>query len=76
MNISTLIICQGDSGGPVVIPVVTEKQKLDKLDEKDLYHLSLGERTIHYNLTKAEVMDNIVRDPILIGVTRYLTEKT
>ena len=71
MNICTYFnYFQGDSGGPVVIPVVTEKQKLDKLDEKDLYHLGQGERTIHYNLTEAEVLDNIVRDPILIGVTR------
>ena len=50
--------------------MVIEKQKLDKLDEKDLHHLGRHGRTINYNLTEAELMANIVRDPILIGVTR------
>lgn len=61
-------VCGGDSGGPVFIPVVVENQDLD-LTEQDLIHLSENDRT-KSNLSEAEIMANIVKDPILIGVTR------
>ena len=58
---------QGDSGGPVFVPVVVEKQDLQLTDD-DIYHLSQNHTTS--NFTEAEIMTNIVSDPILIGVTR------
>ena len=64
---------QGDSGGPVFIPVVIEKQDLG-LNDHDIHYLAKHNKTQHSNITEAEVMANIIRDPILIGVTRYSSD--
>ena len=61
---------QGDSGGPVFIPVVIEKEDFS-LTEEEILHLVQNNKTKNSGKTEAEIMNNIVRDPILIGVTRY-----
>ena len=43
-----------------------EKKDLD-INSQDIINLAENKNT---NLTEAEVMANIIRDPILIGVTR------
>ena len=61
---------QGDSGGPVFIPVVVEKEDYS-LTEEDILHLIQTNKTKNSGKTEAEIMNNLVKDPILIGVTRY-----
>ena len=61
---------QGDSGGPVFIPVIIEKEDFS-LTEEEILHLVQNNKTKNSGKTEAEIMNNIVRDPILIGVTRY-----
>ena len=64
----TLCFQKGDSGGPVFLPVVVEWDKYD-LSEQDVLNLAVKNVTLT-NKTEEEVMNNIVRDPILIGVAR------
>ena len=41
------------------------------LTEEEILHLVQNNKTKNSGKTEAEIMNNIVRDPILIGVTRY-----
>ena len=52
------------------IPLVTEMQDLG-LTDQDIWHLAQSGTTKISKLTEAEITANIMRDPILIGVTRY-----
>ena len=63
-----MFILKGDSGGPVFLPVVVEWEKLD-LSPEDIHNLATKNLTLN-NKTEHDVLNNIVRDPILIGVTR------
>ena len=60
---------KGDSGGPVFIPVVIEKEDF-ALSEQDILYLSKHNKTEKSGKTEAEIMNNFMRDPILIGVTQ------
>ena len=60
---------QGDSGGPVFIPVVVEKEDYS-LTEEEILNLVRTNKTKISGKTEAEILNNLVRDPILIGVTR------
>ena len=60
---------QGDSGGPVFIPVVVEKEDFS-LTEEEILNLVRTNKTKNSGKTEAEILNNLVRDPILIGVTR------
>ena len=51
------------------MPVVIEQKEID-FTEQDIYYMSKYGKMKNSNLTEAEVMANIIRDPILIGVTR------
>ncbi len=62
------MVFQGDSGGPVFLPIVVEWEDFG-INEEELLHLSTHNRT-KSDKTEAEIMANIMRDPILIGVTR------
>ena len=52
----------------MILPVVTEKRAFN-ITEEDIVHMSRHGR-VQEKWTEADVMANIVRDPILIGVTR------
>ena len=52
----------------MILPVVTEKRAYN-ITEEDIVRLSMN-RNVQGKWTEADVMANIVRDPILIGVTR------
>ena len=54
----------------MILPVVIERNATD-ITEADIIYLSKHGKLPNSKLTEAEVMANIVRDPILIGVTRY-----
>ena len=52
----------------MILPVVTEKRAYN-MTEEDIVHLSKY-GNVKSQWSEADVMSNIVRDPILIGVTR------
>ncbi len=50
------------------MPIVVERENFG-INEEELLHLSIHNKT-RSNRTEAEIMENIMRDPILIGVTQ------
>ena len=43
------------------------------MTEQDILYLAKYNKTKNSGRTEAEIMDNIIRDPILIGVTRLVS---